>query len=92
MRASLGLANYLTKYIKDLSVLTAPLTELTKPSIRFDFDTKELAQNSSRALKDAMSTAPVLAIPDEDKPNELVCDACGYGIGAVLMQEGRPIA
>ena len=50
MRASLGLANYLTRYIKDLSVLTAPLTELTKPSIRFDFDTKELAQNSSRAF------------------------------------------
>ena len=39
-----------------------------------------------------MSTAPVLAIPDEDEHYEMVCDACGYGIGAVLMQKERPVA
>jgi len=73
-------------------VLTAPLTELTKPSNEYNFATNELAQRSFTALKDAMSTAPVLAIPDEDLPYELVCDACGYGIGAVLMQRDKPVA
>ena len=39
-----------------------------------------------------MSSAPVLAIADEHAPYELICDACGFGIGAVLVQKGRPIA
>lgn len=92
MRSFLGLANHLKRYIKDFSVLTASLTELTKPSKEFNFATNELAQRSFTALKDAMSSAPVLAIPDEGLPYEMVCDACGYGIGAVLMQEGKPVA
>ena len=45
-----------------------------------------------QALKDAVVSAPVLAIPDEDKPYEMACDACGYGIGAVVMQESKPTA
>jgi hypothetical protein len=44
------------------------------------------------ALKKLLTTAPVLAQLDIEKPFDVYCDASGTGIRGVLMQDGRAIA
>ena len=44
------------------------------------------------ALKTALSSAPVLALPDFSVPFAIETDACANGVGAVLVQQGHPLA
>ncbi|KAA0054240.1 peroxidase 64 [Cucumis melo var. makuwa] len=50
------------------------------------------AREAFEMLKNAMTTLPILALPDFNLPFKIKIDASGYGIGAVLIQAKRPIA
>ena len=49
-------------------------------------------QDAFMLLKDKLTHAPLLQLPDFNKTFELECDASGIGLGGVLLQEGKPVA
>ena len=90
VKSFLGLAGYYRKFIKDFTKISAPLTCLTKKNLVFTWDVD--CDDAFQRLKGALTTAPVLVLPDGSKPFTVYTDACGTGLGAVLMQEGRVMA
>jgi transposase InsO family protein len=90
LRSFLGLATYFRKFIKDFARLAMPLHGMTRKGVLWDW--KSSCQQAFDAIKQALTQAPCLAFPDFSKPFEVHTDASLAGLGAVLYQEGRPIA
>ena len=76
--------------MKDFSSIAVPLIEVIKKSIGFKWGKEQ--EKAFQLLKDKLTNAPLLALPDFTKTFEIECDASGFGIGVVLMQGGRSIA
>jgi hypothetical protein len=59
---------------------------------KVEFKWTQKCQEAFEALKEKLTTAPVLVLSDVHKPLLVYCDACYTGLGCVLMQEGRFVA
>ena len=90
VRSFLGLGNYFKRFAQGYSKLTSPLIDLTKPNRAFEWNAA--AQSAFELMKMLLSSAPVLALADLTAPFEVICDASGYGCGAVLQQNKREVA
>ena len=90
VKSFLGLANQFRKFVCGFAAIARPLTQLTRKSTTFLWGGEEEA--AFKNLKHAITTAPVLALPDFSKLFVVKADASGMGIGAVFEQEDRPLA
>jgi hypothetical protein len=89
VRGFLGLTGYYRKFIRSYGDIAAPLTKLLK---RESFSWTPSATSAFEALKTALTTAPVLQLPDFSQPFIVDCDASGAGFGVVLHQDAGPLA
>ena len=90
IRSFLGLAGYYRRFISDFSRIAKPMTELLKKDVKFKWDAK--CDEAFHTLRARLTTAPVLAQPDNSKSYNIYCDASGTGLGCVLMQDNQVIA
>ena len=84
------MAGYYRRFIKDFSKIAAPLTGLTKKNQVFTWDAK--CEQAFEILKERLTSAPVLTIPSGNEEMVVYTDACGTGLGAVLMQKDKVVA
>lgn len=88
LRGFLGLIGYYRKYVANYGTICRPLIDLRK---KHAFKWNQEAELAFSALKSAMSSTPVLALPDYTKEFVVETDGSQGGIGVVLMHSGKPI-
>lgn len=91
LQCFLGMANYLRMFTPDMSVAAAPLYDLLKGNLSKNNKGKIVWENnhneSFEKVKKLITSAPILIMPQPDKPYVIEVDASDYGMGACLLQE-----
>ncbi|GKB95902.1 retrotransposon-related protein [Tanacetum coccineum] len=89
LRGFFGLIGYYRRFVKNYAAISRPLIDLLKKN---SFEWSNTAQQAFEELKVAMMNAHVLALPNFQEEFIVETDASEEGIGAVLQQQGHPIA
>ncbi|CAI7858245.1 unnamed protein product [Closterium sp. NIES-53] len=81
----LGFANYYNRFVPQYAKIATPLTNLLKKNTPFKWE--DVHQQAMEQLKTALTSAPVLILPDPEKDYVIEADASDQAVGFVLMQD-----
>ncbi|CAI7897396.1 unnamed protein product [Closterium sp. NIES-54] len=81
----LGFANYYNRFVPQYAKIATPLTNLLKKNTPFKWEDVHL--QAMEQLKTALTSAPVLILPDPEKDYVIEADSSDQAVGAVLMQD-----
>ena len=84
-----GMVQYLAKFMPNLATDLEPLRKLTRKNVPWVWSKD--CDNAVLTIKKKISTPPLLVYFDETKPLMLQVDSSKSGLGAVLLQDGKPI-
>ena len=90
VRRLLGCTNYLAKFLPNLSAISEPLRRLMQKDVEFEWGSAQ--QQAFERIKEVATAERSLAYYEVNKPVVVQCDASTLGLGATLMQDGRPVA
>jgi hypothetical protein len=90
IRSFLHLVRYYKRFIKGFSKISKPMIELLAKGNTFEWTPR--CETSFQELKKRLTTAPVLTMPDMEKPFSIYYDASDQGLGCVLMQDSHVVA
>ena len=85
----IGMINYLSKFSARLSELSKPIRELSKERVPFNWGPEH--REAFNAMKKELVKAPILAYYDPNKEMVLQIDTSIKGLGACLLQQGKPV-
>jgi len=87
VRQLLGKINFYLKYLPQASIELEPLHNLLRKNVKFKWTDE--CQKSFDKIKNHLSSEPVLAIFDPDRPIYIFTDASKKGVAAILKQPQR---
>jgi hypothetical protein len=82
IRSFLDHARFYRRFIKDFSKIARPLCRLLAKETPFEFD--EECMKAFGALKEILTSTPIIRPPNWGVPFEIMYDALDYAIGAIL--------
>ena len=90
MQQFIGFVNYLAKFLPNLSTICEPLLKLPCKDATWTWQSEQEA--AFKKIKELVTAAPVLQFYDVNKEVTIQCDASSSRLGALLIQDGHPIA
>lgn len=89
LRRFLGMVNYVARFLPSLAATISPLHNLLKKDVPWVWS--ETQQRAVDEAKRLIAESPTLQFYDPTKPLTVENDASEYGLGAALLQEGKPV-
>ena len=89
LRSFLGLANFYQRFVHNFAEIATPLTQLTSSKQPYTWTTKY--QQAFDALRNALTSPPILDYPKQSDKFVLATDASDVGIGAILISKNQAL-